>query len=197
MEAIVDYMQGSAEVILKDPLRNPENKWSLQGFGMLRMYLPGDMRLNIWDSRYQYKPKPSMIHDHPWDFTSWVVCGELYNYRYAVGPKNAHGLPQYWQRTIRPGVDPQHLGQDKLVTLFKITQETIKVGNSYFQEFNEVHETDFKDGTITVNSRQRGNRPDEARVFYREGEEWISAEPRPATEKEVKDICDNALKLWF
>jgi hypothetical protein len=196
LEAVIDHIHQSAESILKDPFFE-DRKWSLQGFGMLRMYLPGDMRLNILDSRYQYKPKPSMIHDHPWDFTSWVVCGELYNHRYAVGPAYTEKLWNYYQRTVRPGVDPQHLGQDKIVSLCSSGSEIVRAGNSYFQEFDEVHETEFKDGTITVNSRQRGNRPDTARVFYRVGEEWISAEPRSATQEEVKDICDNALKLWF
>jgi hypothetical protein len=61
-------------------------KWTVQGFGMIRTYIPGPVydkqfRLNVWDSRLRV-PNVSVMHDHPWDMTSWIISGLMINTRY-------------------------------------------------------------------------------------------------------------------
>src|ERR1039458_5729288 len=66
------------------------NVWTVQGFGFLRTYFgppdaPKRFRLNLWDSHFTV-PDVSIIHDHPWHFTSIVIAGQLFNNRYIVEP---------------------------------------------------------------------------------------------------------------
>lgn len=185
--------------ILKHPLRY---NWTLQGFGMLRTHLPNDARLNIWDSRYMAVPKPSMIHDHPWDFDSVVVCGLLTNRRYKVLEDRGnldpttHGVDLYTELTIKPGIGTEKRGT-RCVILLPRPEEFYKEGMSYRQYHDEVHETDYEDGTITLNLRNRGNRDDVARVYYPAGTEWQTAEPRPATVAEILDITRLSVQKFF
>lgn len=55
--------------------------WTLQGLGMLRLYLPGGCRLHVWDMEHARNVGASAIHTHPWDFTSWVIAGKIKNWR--------------------------------------------------------------------------------------------------------------------
>ena len=45
--------------------------WSLQGLGMFRLYLSHEKRLHVWDARFRTSDV-SVIHTHPWHFTSEV-----------------------------------------------------------------------------------------------------------------------------
>jgi hypothetical protein len=67
--------------------------WSLQGFGLLRLYLPGDGRLHIWDHSKAYYDV-SQLHDHlQWGLTSTIVSGQITNQRYAELPTERDGVP--------------------------------------------------------------------------------------------------------
>lgn len=65
-------------------------KWSIQGFGMLRLYLSAEVRLHVWDSRFRV-PGVTDIHDHSWDFESEVAAGEVLQRRYLVVPNAVDG----------------------------------------------------------------------------------------------------------
>jgi hypothetical protein len=189
-----DWTKETPRLLVRDTLEHPERKsWTLQGFGMLRCHLPCEGRLNIWDERYTYKPRPSMIHDHPWDFDSLVVCGALINQTYIVEP----GPADWVCRTIRPGIGTQEIKEEP-VYLRRDRAVCLREGASYYQRFDEIHESDPVDGhAVTLNIRNRGDRPDVARVFYPRGEQWYTAEPRVATHDEIQSICDFALERWF
>ena len=74
-------------------------EWSVQGFGMLRAYFDKDKvyRLNIWDHDLAV-PNVSVIHDHPWSFTSWIINGEATNTKdleFRLG-RGTYDMLSYW-----------------------------------------------------------------------------------------------------
>ena len=188
-------LKALAREILVDPHRRV---WTLQGFGMLRCNLPGDIRLNVWDKSYEYRPKPSLIHDHPWDFTSIIVAGKLTNWLYDVGPETWCSGNPYWERQLRPGIGTEQLREEDTKVVLRYRSASVYgEGDSYKQFWNEVHQSDCETGTVTLNFRDRSGRPDVARVYYELGGKWQTAEPRIATRDEIEDICDRSLSLWF
>lgn len=168
--------------------------WSLQGFGMLRLHLPGHYRLHVWDSRYR-APNVSMIHDHlQWGLQSTVIAGVLQNQRYAeVGADS--GEP-YNVVTLKPGVGCFFKDQARLVRLRTQLRETYFEGDSYAQAPSEVHESMPEDGTVTLMLKAPTG-DESARVFWPVGTEWGSAEPRAASPQEVAIITRRALERWF
>jgi len=177
-------------------------KWSIQGFGMLRLYLDGDHepRLNIWDSRYRI-PNVSMMHTHPWDFASLVVAGELTNIRYVeAAPSEQHRIIEVHSSQIKPGPGGglrRHAGEvleEREVCRFMAQREEVYCpGDVYFQLADEIHVSLPSDGCITINLRERVG-ADVARTFWPRGTDWVSAEPRVATAEEVADITQLALR---
>lgn len=178
-------------------------KWSIQGFGMLRLYLEGsrEPRLNIWDSRYRV-PHVSMIHTHPWNFASLIVSGKLTNVRYrrAHSGDSSASIVEMHASTIKPGPGGglrRHAGEylegEDFHRLVEMPAERYLPGDIYFQEANEIHVSLPEDGCITINLRDRVGE-DVATTFWPRGTEWVSAVPREATPEEVEDIAQFALK---
>ncbi len=60
--------------------------WRLQGVGLLALRLDDrrEHRLHVWDPEGCDGDPP--IHDHPYDFSSTVIVGELTNIRYVEDP---------------------------------------------------------------------------------------------------------------
>lgn len=173
-------------------------KWSMQGFGMLRLYLPGDMRLNIWDNRYTI-PNVSLMHTHPWNFDSLIVSGRLTNELYQIVDDNTAAATYnmyklYWKQDIVPGPGGGlvNVAPKNKVKIGLLGSYEYHAGDMYHQQAEELHISRPDTGTITLNVRQRvGN--DIAVVCWPEDTEWVSAEPREATEEEVLDIVSLAL----
>jgi hypothetical protein len=164
-------------------------EWSLQGFGMLRLHLDGDYRLNIWDKRFRVKDV-SLIHSHPWDFESLILCGELRNQRFAY----AAAAPAFGYATIKPGPGGGILDKKGLTHLRVFPMEVYHAGQTYCQKYDEIHVSDPVDGTVTLNKRVRVGK-DVADVFWPAGQEWVSAEPRKAEDHEIHIITQLALQL--
>lgn len=165
-------------------------EWTVQGFGMLRTYWGDDkrFRLNIWDSRLAV-PDVSVIHDHPWDFTSWVLAGNFYNHRYVPC---FSGQTYEWQM-IRTGEGGGPDGTRGFLRLLRDESEWFVAGDSYKQTAEEIHESGYQDGTVTLNERIRRPDGEHARVFWPVGKKWIDAEPRPATPAEIERTLAGAL----
>jgi hypothetical protein len=166
-------------------------EWSLQGFGMLRLHLSDEVRLNVWDSRYRV-PKVSMMHTHPWNFTSIVIAGVLINTRFSFNLRGA----EYNYALIKPG--PGGGLREDLGTIHLLHHrfEYYTEGDVYQQVHNEIHTSSPELGTVTLNIRERVG-DDIARVYWPAGEQWVSAEPRKATKEEVEDIVSHSLQRWF
>ena len=63
-----------------------DHPWRIQGIGLLALRLDDrrEHRLHVWDPEGSEGDAP--IHDHPYDFTSTIIVGELTNTRYVEDP---------------------------------------------------------------------------------------------------------------
>jgi hypothetical protein len=200
MNSHLSFVRALVRTVLMDDSR----EWTVQGFGFLRTYFgppdnPKRFRLNLWNSDFTV-PNVSTIHDHPWDFTSLVVAGEMENRRYYMRREPVAGVslraPTHSYTTIRTGVggglikaEPQHC------VLVPFSRESYSPGDTYAQRASEIHETKFKDGSITLNERIGDT--EMARVFWPFGTSWVDAIPRPATQFEVDRTVNASLVEWF
>ena len=186
------------KALVQSILLNPHvHNWTLQGFGMLRTYLPGpeNLRLHVWDNRYKV-PSVSEIHTHPWDFESYIVAGVVKNCRYRESQKYGS---DFLRQSIKCGEGCHFLGEPTPLKLEWGCLELFSEGDTYTQTADEIHSSSPAEGSITIVQRKvpAGGNPDMAHVYWKANEQWISAEPRPATFEEICDITQFSLKKWF
>lgn len=169
-------------------------KWSIQGMGMLRLYM-GNTRLHIWDQSYA-NPGVSMIHDHAqWALRSTIIAGELINQRYAGydSPlQKGRYLRAYNYATLKAGYGCKFMESPKRIWLRELEPEYYMAGDTYSQQPNEIHETKPCGIVITMMEKTPTD-TDTARVFWPVWEQWGTAEPREATPSEINDITAKAL----
>lgn len=166
-------------------------QWSLQGLGMLRLYLSPEYRLHIWDSRY-CTADGSTIHTHPWSFDSLVISGQIRQQRFT---EDSVGLRTFRRQLIQCGPGGCAVGDPEIVNLITHPEERYGAGEAYHQEANEIHESTPLNGTVTIVRRKFLLDTEHAYVYFT-GDKWTSAEPRPATEVEVSAIVGLALERW-
>lgn len=174
-----------------------EHEWQLQGFGMLRTYLPGEgePRLQIWDQRLA-QPGNNTVHDHPWNFESRIYAGLLYNQRYQRLPDLwSYGTQGWTEHFITPGVGGGEKAETKLITLKPEALEVYAKDETYGQHWSELHLTRYLNGTVSLITRDRVRENDTASSMSRG--EWTFFEPRPATRTEIKSTVANSLKEWW
>jgi hypothetical protein len=178
---------------LIDILAHPmDHEWTVQGLGMMRTYLSDKSRLHIWHSALQ-TPDVSMVHDHPWHFTSEILLGKVYQYRYVRD--NAFGTP--WQeQQIVCGTGGGMVGDPTTINLRKCEKEVYTEGDTYEQKAHELHVSYPLDNTVTVITREYLEDLEHARVFFPLSMEFVSAEPRPATRAEVLFITREVLHSY-
>lgn len=173
-------------------------QWSLQGLGMLRLYLSEDVRLHIWDSRFALA-NASRIHNHPWDFTSRVIVGQLLNLKYVEEPESsplAADLTHFRQKLLcGPGgglvdsAEPCRL----VLTQAQVFEE----GDIYSQNAQEIHDSrPVVDGTVTIVRREFLADADHAYVYWPTYTGFGSAEPKDASVDVVAQIANAALRLF-
>lgn len=183
--------------LVKKILEQPfEYNWSIQGLGMLRLYLDDVHRLHIWNSQYAVR-NVSQMHTHPWNFRSLVVAGVVKNERYieVTTPDDPEVL-WYNKQTIFCGVGGGLVGNSSLTTLISTGIETYVERETYTEEAHEIHVSRPEDGTVTIINREYLDDADHALVFWEDGD-WVSAEPRPANNYEIADFTTLALSKWF
>lgn len=174
------------EMILKHPLGFD---WSIQGFGMLRLYLRPDLRLHVWDSSFRVK-NVSDVHNHPWGFTSTIICGEMLNQRFREDPIGT----AYNMATIRCGENACVMEEPRLVGLQAGPIESYVAGQSYSQTPEQLHRSTPTPGTVTLCQRRFTPNTEFASVAW-QGDRWIDAAPRKATDDEILAFCEAALKM--
>lgn len=167
--------------------------WTMQGLGMLRTVVgPSErFRVNIWHHDLLV-PGVSRIHDHPWDFESLVLAGEMRNYKMEPCVKGAGSCYDFKCIRCGPGGGPTGNGGVGF-WLAEMPVRTYGPGESYRQEAKEVHFTDFVDGTVTINDRREVSHGHSARVFYPHGSEWVDAKPRHVEAEAVPYIISLAI----
>jgi len=132
----------------------------------------------------------SVIHDHPWDFRSEIVCGELVNVLYdavANGPDTHH------MQRIVCGPGGHAVGEPESVRLSVHARTRYIAGQEYYETGDWLHESQPTPGTVTLVGRAFLEDTEHARVCFPLGTEWVSAEPRPATGEEVIHFTKLAL----
>lgn len=164
------------------------NQWSLQGMGMFRLYLSEQVRLHVWDTRFTV-PNVSTIHTHPWDFESLVICGKIENKIYVqVDGENTH-----MRQKLLCGTGGGLVESPIECRLWMGDSREYRSSDRYYERADIIHESVPEDGTITLVTRFFQEDKDHAYVFWPTGQEWVSAEPRPATTEEIKEMKSLAL----
>lgn len=188
----------ATKTLVQHLLEHPQSaEWTLQGFGMLRCYLRPEVRLHVWDSAFR-APDVSDLHTHPWDFRSLVVAGRVRNYRFVESDGTSvesHGAIPRRRQTIRCGEGGGLVGEPVDVFLTEQPTEVFEEGESYVQRAEEIHRSLPEDGTVTIIEREFKDDTEHAFVYFQG--EWVTAEPRPATDAEVQQILSGSLARWF
>ena len=170
-------------------LRHAEDfPWRIQDIGLMALRLDDvrEHRLHVWDPSYADGDPP--VHDHPYDFTSTVIVGQLTNARYREGPS--------WEEYVRFRYSPgaEDLRASGTVALSS-TATTIDAGGQYSQLARELHTSAQLAGTVTA-IRCSWVPVADLTVCLRDARSWRSARARDATRQEVKRVAAKALE-WF
>lgn len=175
-------------------------EWQVQGFGMLRTYLPGpgEPRLQVWDQRLATWSN-NAIHDHPWAFRSTIFAGVLFNQRYDVRVID-YGIDGHTTEIV-PGTRGGLLSERPVLPCRIVPQpvEVYSMGESYSQTHREMHLTKYLPGTVTLITRSEREAADIARVaWYGEADEQPPfVNPYPAPAEIVERVIGDALKAWW
>jgi hypothetical protein len=164
-----------------------DHPWRMQNVGLLALRLDDRRiyRLHVWYPDAGIGDPP--IHDHPYDFTSTVVAGELNNTRYTEDPTG-----ETYRRECYP-LNDENARRTDTVNLVG-TSTTFGPGDHYHQRAHELHDSHQTPGTVTI-IRCESRNPPELTVCLRPGAPWVSGHGRPATPHEVKCITATALDL--
>ena len=163
--------------------------WVMQEIGLLGLRLDDtrEFRLHVWDPSSTVGEPP--IHDHPFDFTSTVVVGEMTNTRYE---EDRDGVEYCRMRYTPPSEDERTRDTVRLSG----AATTVAAGGRYHQLAHELHDSRQLPGTLTIIRRSFTSAAAELTVCYRNEADWISGRSRPATVAEVKRITTTALELF-
>jgi len=162
--------------------------WTLQDIGLLGLRLDDkrEYRLHVWEASYSVGEPP--IHDHPFDFTSTVVVGEMTNTRYDEDPS---GVEYCRLRYNPPNEDARRADTVRLSG----TATTFTGGRQYSQPAHELHDSRQLPGTVTI-IRRTFKDVSELTVCSRREAAWVSGQSRRAAPDEVKRITATALELF-
>jgi hypothetical protein len=176
--------------------------WSLQGFGMFRLYISKRVRLHVWDDRFAV-PGVTTIHSHPWHFRSTVISGKMTDRLYEV--RDTRNMKRSDERLFNKqqivcgpggGVAKGPSGgvlAPEPVYLSLLQEVTIEAGASYGLTSEAFHESVPEPGTVTIIEREFLKDTEHAYVCFPHEETWMSAEPREALPKEVEAMAERAL----
>ena len=126
--------------------------WRMQDIGLMSLCLD-DRRenvLHVWDPRETNGETP--IHNHPFDFISTIIVGEMINTRYEESP----GGFEY--NRFRYFAPDENARSSDLVRLIK-TSATYTEGEQYRQLAHELHDSRQLPGTVTAIRRSLGTCP--------------------------------------
>jgi hypothetical protein len=162
--------------------------WRIQEIGLMSLRLDDrrEHRLHVWDPSYCVDEPP--IHDHPYDFTSTIIAGELTNIRYEEDTAGDH----YARIRYSPGAEDERRS-DAVRLSSKGT--TFSGGDHYSQPAHELHASWQQPGTVTAIRCVWIDAP-ELTVCIRDESSWRSAQARDATSEEIKSFTAKALELF-
>lgn len=174
--------------LVREILEHPADRpWVMQDIGLLALRLDDRRvyRLHVWDPATCVGNAP--IHDHPFDFTSTVIAGELTNTLWQESPS---GFDFERDRYTPPDETARVTDTIRLSGV----STTFAAGESYSQVAHQLHSSAQVPGTVTVLRRSFGELR-ELTVCRRAGSAWVSGESRPASPAEVRRITKAARDL--
>ena len=191
LDADVDAMDsGLNKALVHQILTHAEDyPWRMQEeIGLLGLRLDDrrKYRLHVWEPRYSVGKPP--VHDHPYDFVSMVIAGEIINTRYEESPSGAE------YSRVRYLASDDRVRRTDSVRL-SATSVTLREGEQYAQLAHDLHGSRQQPGTVTI-IRCSFKDVAELTVCLRDEETFVSGQARPATLDEVKHIATRAL-TWF
>jgi hypothetical protein len=162
--------------------------WMMQDIGLLGLRLDNHRkyRLHVWDPAYSESQPP--IHDHPYDFTSTIVVGEITNTRYDESDSGV----EFVRISYSP---PDEESRRTDAVRLSGVSSTFTEGDRYSQLAHELHDSQQIPGTVTI-LRCAFKEVSELTVCLRFESEWVSGHSRLATSDEVKRITHRALELF-
>jgi hypothetical protein len=170
-----------------------DHPWRFQDIGLLALRLDDrrEHRLHVWDPagsalRGSGAVGDPLVHDHPDDFTSTIIVGELVNTRYVEDPSGV----EYERERYRLG--NEHDRRRDTVRLVGVAT-TLCAGGRYHQLAHELHDSRPLTGTVTVLEFQPIADRAELTVCRRPGTPWVSGQSRAATPDEIERITAAAL----
>ena len=178
-----------AKALVFTILRHAENfPWRMQDIGLMALRLDErrEHRLHVWSPSLGAEDPP--IHDHPYDFTSAIIVGELTNTRYV---ESVTGDDYLRFRYSLPDEDRRRADTVRLAA----AAETHRAGDDYGQLAHELHASWQQPGTVTA-IRCSWGEPRELTVCLRDEASWRSGQARDATPAEIKSFAATALE-WF
>lgn len=170
-------------------LRHAEDfPWRMQDIGLMALRLDDrrEFRLHVWDPSSSVGDPP--IHDHPYDFTSRIIVGELTNTRYV---EDAAGDEHLRFRYSPPDEEQRRSETVRLCA----AAESLCEGDEYGQLAHELHASGQQPGTVTL-IRCSWGVTRELTVCLRDEASWRSGQARDATREEIKTFAARALE-WF
>lgn len=170
-------------------LRHAEDfPWRMQEIGLMGLRLDDrrEYRLHLWDPSSNVGDPP--VHDHPYDFTSTIIVGELTNTRYQ---EDSAGDEYARFRYSPPAEDQRRSDTVRLSG----SATTFTEGAQYRQLAHELHTSWQQPGTVTAIRCSWVEAP-ELTVCFRDEDSWSTGRGRDATGEEIKTMAAKALE-WF
>jgi hypothetical protein len=162
--------------------------WRMQDIGLMGLRLDDrrEYRLHVWDPSNCVGEPP--IHDHPYDFTSTIIAGELTNHRYEEDPAG----DEYVRFRYSPGAEGERRSD---AVRLSSTATTFTEGNQHRQLAHDLHASWQQPGTVTAIRCLWVEAP-ELTVCVQDDGSWRSGQGRDATREEIKSFTAKALE-WF
>ena len=162
--------------------------WRMQDIGLMSLRLDDrrEHRLHVWDP--SYGAEEPLVHDHPYDFISTIIAGEMTNTRYEQDPAG----DEYVRFRFSPGAESERRSDSVRLSS---TATTFIEGSRYNQDAHELHASWQQPGTVTAIRCQWVETP-ELTVCVRDENSWRSGQGRDATREEIKSYTAKALE-WF
>ena len=170
-------------------LRHAEDyRWRMQDVGLMSLRLDNEKRrrLHVWDPTFIADDPP--VHDHPYNFTSEIIVGELTNIRYEVNPEG----DEYLRFRYRPGAEEERCTD---TVRLSATPAVFAEGDEYRQLHHELHASLQQPGTVTAIQCSWMETSD-LTVCLADAGSWRSGNARDASRGEVKAMAAKALE-WF
>lgn len=172
--------------------------WTIQGLGMMRAYLDPERkyRLHLWNQKARFEGVTE-IHDHPWDFSSYVLSGYIEDTRFDAiwsGDANTSLQATHEAQLIECGPGGCAHGKRRRVHLVPRGVQVYSAGQGYSARSDAIHLSRASQGAVSV--IERSGDTGRAHVFCELGKPWVSAETRPATRAEIREYVDLALANW-